>query len=72
MLKNRSGNQDSSSAIPRTGGENFGLTTEETEIVWGSDGGAAEMETFFFLAALVEDSSGLFLFLSADSAMTAA
>ncbi len=56
-------------AIPSTGGENLGLTTEETEIVWGSDGGAADIETFFFLVVSVEGSSGLFLFLAANSAM---
>jgi hypothetical protein len=47
----------------------LGLTTDETEIVWGSDGGAAEIETFFFLDEAVEASSGLFLLFSADCAM---
>jgi hypothetical protein len=42
-------------------------------MVWGNDGGAAEMATFFFFffASLV-GSSGLFLFLTGDSAMTEA
>lgn len=59
-------------ALPSTGGQDLGLTTEETEIVWGSEGGAAEMETFFFLAALEDDSPGLFLFFSVDSAIVGA
>jgi hypothetical protein len=56
-------------AIPSTGGENFGLTTDETEIVWGSDGGAPEMVTFFFFDDASEASSGRFLLCSADCAM---
>lgn len=54
--------------IPSTGGENLGLTTEETEIVWGSDGGASDMATFFFFASPAA-SCGAFLFLFVVSAM---
>ena len=38
-------------ALPNTGGENFGLTTEDTEIVWGREAGAEAEATLFFLVA---------------------
>lgn len=55
-------------AVPNTGGENLGLTTDDTEMVWGSDGGASEMATFFFFVSPAT-SSGLFLFLLVVSAI---